>query len=1202
MNPTVFAMRRPVTTMMLVVALISGGALAYNRMRVDIFPSLNTPKIYVFLDYIGMSPDQMEGFIVNQLELYFQYVDGIQDINTRNIQQVALCELSFFPGTDMGQAMAQVVAMSDRAMSWMPKGTLPPMIMRMDSGSVPVGYLVFESDKTSLGAMGDLAQNVVRPLVQKYVPGTVAISPFGPNMRSIVINVDPQKLLDYNLTPQQVISALAKGNTIIPAGNIYVKDSMPVVSNNATVDNIKDLGNIPLRMEKNVYIRDVATISDDTDITYGYALVNGKKSVYLPIIKKDTGSTLTVVADVRRSMQLFRDAVPKDVTVNFEFDESPTVVAAVESVATEGLIGACLTGLMIMLFLGDIRSVIVVVSNIPLALLGSLFGLWVTGNTINIMSLGGMALAIGILVDESTVTVENIHVQMQRTENVASAVLHGSLITAVPRLLALLCILSVFIPAFIMGDPLRSLFMPLTLGVGFAMIASYLLSSTFVPIMSVALLKHMGHHDEDRGLFARFLKVYRKTVRSFVGLRWLLVPAYLAGCGLILWLLGTQIGTELFPQIDSGQFVLRFRPPPGSNFELTREMAVKCLEEIEHEAKPENIQITMGFVGQVAPNFGIDNMVLFMRGPDDGQLRIALREDSGIKLDAFREKLRKVLPERVVPWLAQRLEQRGLNKVEAEAEAKKLTFGFEPGDIVTNVMSFGSAKPIAVRVVGTDLKMVRQYAEKVSAEMKKIPFLRDVQFEQALDYPSVEVEIDREKAGLSGASVEDVAHALVMATASTRFANLNYWVDVKTGFDYLVQLQIPPLRMEKPEDVETLPLESVNPLVNLMVRDVATVRKGVRPGELDRDMSQRYVTLVANVEGEDMGRASRQVAQAITAAGDPPRGVRVEPMGQLPPMIEMFKALAVGLAVSVFVIFVLLTAYFQSPRLALDLDRRGAGGARGHRGHALLHEHLAEHRVVHGLDHEPGRLGLELGDAGDVHGRALEGGVILERGGHPRRGRPLAADLDDGLRDDGGHGANGAGAGAWQPDASTAGSGSDRRAGDVNLRHLAGASLRLRGRDRPEGSPLAVDLPRRPRKRSITTRWSSPTRLTRANTASPVPVRWSDIIPLTSSSDSSGASFMRFDRNGMIWSHTTTSMISLVLLASPRTTRSMKTARPPTARMRQVQTTARPRKHPLPTEILDATLLPDSEINRVLSTRKGFGGGCKSAAPLSGGF
>ena len=296
---------------MLVVALISGGVLAYCRMQVDIFPSLNTPKIYVFLDYVGMSPDQVEGFIVNQLELYFQYVDGVKDINSRNIQQVALCELSFYPGTDMGQAMAQVVAMSNRAMSWMPKGTLPPMIMRMDAGSVPVGYLVLESEKTSLGAMGDLAQNVIRPLVQKNVPGTVAISPFGPNMRSIVINVDPHKLRDYNLTPQQVTDALAKGNTIIPAGNVYIKDSMPLVANNATVVDIKKLGEIPLKLGQNVYLRNVATIQDGTDITYGYALVNGKKSVYLPIIKKDTGSTLTVVADIRKSMPLFRERCPR---------------------------------------------------------------------------------------------------------------------------------------------------------------------------------------------------------------------------------------------------------------------------------------------------------------------------------------------------------------------------------------------------------------------------------------------------------------------------------------------------------------------------------------------------------------------------------------------------------------------------------------------------------------------------------------------------------------------------------------------------------------------------------------------------------------------------------------------------------------------------------------------------------------------------
>ena len=283
------------------------------------------------------------------------------------------------------------------------------------------------------------------------------------------------------------------------------------------------------------------------------------------------------------------------------------------------------------------------------------------------------------------------------------------------------------------------------------------------------------------------------------------------------------------------------------------------------------------------------------------------------------------------------------------------------------------------------MKLVRQHAEKISGELKQNKFLRDVSFDQTLDYPTVEVEIDREKAGLSGASVEDVAHALVMATASTRFANLNYWVDVKTGFDYLVQIQIPPLRMDKPEDIEILPLESVNPLVNLMIRDVAKVQKGLRPGELDRDMSQRYLTLVANVEGEDMGRASRQVAQAIDAAGEPPRGVRVEPMGQLPPMIEMFKSLGIGLAVAVFVIFVLLTAYFQSPRLALISVGAVPGVLAGHRHDPLLHRHVAQHRVVHGLDHVPGRVGVELGAARDVHGRTLEGRS------RPRAMRPSSA-------------------------------------------------------------------------------------------------------------------------------------------------------------------------------------------------------------------
>ncbi len=927
-NPTVVALDHPITLTMMIVGLLSLGFLAFEKMQVNIFPSLNTPKIYVFLDFIGMSPDQIEGFVINELELYFQYVDGVSDIKSRNIQQVGLVELSFFNDTDMGQAMAQVVAMSDRSMAWMPPGALPPMIMRMDQGSVPIGYLVFRSEdnKTSLGAMGDLANNLIRPLVQKNVPGTVAISPFGPNMRSIVINVDPRKLLTYNLNPEHIIEALRKGNTVIPSGNVYVHDSMPIVHNDATVVDIQRLGNIPLKPGWNVYLRDVATVEDATDITYGYALVNGETAIHLPIIKKDTGSALQVVSDVRKSLQVFNNAVPKDVKITFEFDESPTVVHAVESVATEGAIGAGLTGLMILLFLGDWRSVLVVVSNIPLALTGSLFGLWATGNSINIMSLGGMALSIGILVDEGTVTIENTHVQLENTSNTATAALRASQATAVARFLALLCILSVFIPAFVMKDPLRALFMPLTLGVGFSLIFSYVLSSTLVPVLSVYLLKpkekqgEVENSQKKPGLFARFTKRYAAVIGWCIERRGWVVSTYVVSCLLVLVLVGLQVGRELFPRIDSGEFVLRFRPPAGSSYELTREMAVMCLKEIEKEAGPGNVMISLGFAGQVAPNFGIDNMVLFMRGPDDGWLRVKLNDKAGIVLDTFRERLREVLPKNIVPWMAQRLVMGGLDEEKARDEAQKCSFGFEPGDIVSQVMSFGATKPITVRVVGTDYEEVRAHSERIFQEVKKLSHLRDIAFEQTLDYPTIEVTIDREMAGLIGITPEHIKRSLVMATSSTRFTNLNYWIDTKTGFDYLVQLQVPPMKLIEPQDVEQLPLESVNVYVPLMLRDVIRnghVMESVRPGEYDRDLSERYLEIGANVEGEDTGRAIDQVRKAVKKAGKAPRGVRIEEQGAIPQMTKMFQALEIGMGIAIFVILVLLAAYFQSPRLAV---------------------------------------------------------------------------------------------------------------------------------------------------------------------------------------------------------------------------------------------------------------------------------------------
>jgi multidrug efflux pump subunit AcrB len=506
----------------------------------------------------------------------------------------------------------------------------------------------------------------------------------------------------------------------------------------------------------------------------------------------------------------------------------------------------------------------------------------------------------------------------------------------------MLCILSVFIPAFIMAEPVRSLFLPLSLAVGFAMMTSYLLSSTVVPLLSVWLLKHNGEGKprEPSGAagaasraaptflsslrrrlsvlsFARVQAAFGAVVGWLVRWRWFVVPAYVVACVALLWGLGTRLGTELFPQVDSGEFVLSFRAPPGSNFEVTRQIADKALQVIQEEAGAENVAISLGFAGQQPPVFSVNYLILFTPGPDSGQMRVALREGSGIHLAAFRERLRRALPEKVKPWLAELLQKQGVPPETARARADRVMFGFQPGDIVSEVMSFGSPTPIEVLVASPNLAEARAHALRIKEGMAKIPSLRDVQFRQELDYPTVPVEIDRERAGLSGVTARQTADAVVVTTSSSRYVARNYWRDPTSGVDYQVEVLVPTPRMNSPQQVETIPLRTVNPDLNLFIRDVAKVGKGVMPGEIDRSTMQRYVSITANVEGEDLGRAAGRIGQAIAAAGQPPKGVRVETRGQVTPMREMFTSLGVGLAIAVVVILVLLTAYFQSPRLAL---------------------------------------------------------------------------------------------------------------------------------------------------------------------------------------------------------------------------------------------------------------------------------------------
>jgi len=938
MNPVIFALRHPYTVMVGVIAVLLGSIMASSRMKVDIFPSLNMPVIYICQPYGGMDPAQMEGLLTNYYEFHFLYVAGIHHIESKNVQGMALIKCYFHPGTDMAQAMAETVAAVNRSRFMMPPGTVPPFISRFDTGSAAVGYLVLSSETRSIKEIQDLATLKVRPGFAS-IQGISTPPAFGGNQRAIVVHVDPDRLHAYGLTTDDVTQAIAHGNVVSPSGNARIGDRMFLVPTNAIVgmDPKTELGNIPVRIGPNArFLREVATIDDSSDITSGYALVNGRRSVYMLVTKRADASTLDVVNELNKALPTLREQVPDDVKIEFAFDQSPVVRDAMWGVASEGLLGAALTGLMVLLFLRDWRTVIVVVLNIPLAVMAAVVALWLTGQTINLMTLGGLALAVGILVDEATVAVENIHTQMGRTDSLARAVKLGSQETAVPRLLAMLCILAVFIPSAFMEGSARALFMPLSLAVGFAMIASYILSSTFVPAMCVWLLKHDKHQASE-------LKAprYSAILRGAIRIRLVLVPAYLALTILGVVSISQLIGTEIFPQTDKGQFQLRLRAPTGTRIERTEELAKEALRFVGEEIGAGNVEMTVGYIGMFPTNYPVQGIYQWTNGPEETYLKIALKPGSGLRVADLKQRLRDKLTPHLRNWLADRLREEDVPEEQIAERIKGLRSSFEPADIINDVMSFGSPTPVEVSVMGVKFDNGKLTAEsetfvnKIRDKMAGIPALRDLQMVESLDYPAVEVMIDREKAGVSGITVSEVTRSLLASTASSRYVMPNYWFDRVNGQAYIVQVQVPARRMNSASEIEMIPVKGHRPYTGsaqvngmnggfaasmsseVLLRDVARVRERVLPGVIDRYNMKRSINFVANVEGSDLGNVGNAVREAVAAAGTPPRGMSVGIRGQLEPMALIFNGLSFGLAAAVLVIFLLLTAYYQSIKLAL---------------------------------------------------------------------------------------------------------------------------------------------------------------------------------------------------------------------------------------------------------------------------------------------
>ncbi|RCR67471.1 efflux RND transporter permease subunit [Larkinella punicea] len=888
------ALRQPITVLAALFATILFSILAIRKMPIDIFPTLGTPTIYVAQTFGGLSPQQVEGFIASYYEYHFLYITGIKYVDSKSIQGLSLLKCQFHEGTDMAQAMAEVVSYVNRARAFMPPNLQPPFIMRYDAGSVPVGQLTFSSEGRSLNEIQDLALFKVRPMFASLA-GVSAPPPFGGNQRTVVVRADPERMRSYGLTPDELVTAIAKGNTLTPAGNLRVGDQMLITPQNTVVDQIKELENIPIKPGNGpaMYVRDVASVDNGADITTGYALINGKRSVYIPVTKRADASTWDVVQRIRKALPDMQAAIPDDIHVSYEFDQSTYVANSLRNLLIEGGLGAVLTGLMVLLFLRDRRSALIVVLTIPVALVSAVVGLQLTGQSLNVMTLGGLALAVGILVDEATVTIENIHRHLEAGQPKARAIADACREIARPKLLILLCVLAVFVPALFMTGVPGAMFFPLSLSVGFAMIASFVWSQTLVPVAANYFLKS-GNHPTRSTRFERFENQYQHFTARFQPRSRLIIGLYLVLATALALSVYRLIGTEIFPRVDTGQFQVRLRLPAGTRVERTEDATKKVLSIVHQLAGDKNVAISSAFVGLQPQTYAISPIFLWTSGPHEAVLKVNLSPDADLPLDTFKEQLR----------------------AEVSRQIPGMQLSFEPADLVDQVMSLGANTPVEVSVQAKNLAQGRELAERLRHRMAGLSYLRDLQYGLPLDYPTLQITYDRVRAGQLGLTVDEVSRSVVAGTSSSRLTQPLYWLDKASGNSYQVQVEYPQFRMNSPDQLEQLPVAS-NTDRRIYLRDVADWKKLNTVGEYDRLNQQRYVTLTANLQGKDIGGAVRDLNQVIHNLGELPQGVKITLRGQAELLAQTLSELSLGLALAVVAIFLLLAAAFQSFGLSL---------------------------------------------------------------------------------------------------------------------------------------------------------------------------------------------------------------------------------------------------------------------------------------------
>src|SRR5580698_5151434 len=898
------ALNRPYTFIVLALLILLLSPAVILRTPTDIFPNINIPVISVEWTYTGLNPEDIEARLTTPYEkVLTTLVDNVQHIESTSYNGVSVVKIYLQPGASLDLANAQVVAAGQYTLRLLPPAIQPPAIINFGASSVPIIQLGLSGKGMSEQELNDQGFNFLRPQLVT-VPGAVIPYPYGGKQRQVMINLDQNQMQAKGVSPTDVLNAVNAQNLILPSGTAKVAESELDVRMNVAPRTIDALNNVPIKQAGNttIYLREVARVSDGFSVQSNVVRQNGHRGVLVTILKAGTASTLDVVSGIKDLLPRAASILPPEMKITPLADQSVFVRGAISGVIREGVIAGALTGLMILLFIGSWRSTVIIAVSIPLSILTSILILSFLHETINIMTLGGLALAVGILVDDATVVIENINriLEEGHETGVTQAILDGSQQVAVPALVSTLCICIVFMPLFLLGGVARYLFVPLAEAVVFAMLASYILSRTLVPTLVMYMLKLNEGRGDSRNVFVRFQKkfeggferlrnFYRSVLTRCVEGRRVFIPAFLGIC-LCAFLLVPWLGQDFFPESDAGQFILHVRAKTGSRIEETARLSDLVEDAIREKVPPAELDTILDNIGLPYSPMNTMHSTSGVIGANDVDVLVSLRKDHRPTADYVRE-LREELPR----------------------EFPGVSFYFLPADIVTQILNFGLPSPIDVQTEGANVEASHQIAESILTELRQVSGLTDLHIQQPLDYPTLEINVDRTKAAQAGYTERDVASSVLNSLSGSFQITPMFFVNWNNGVSYNLVTQTPQYRLQTVKDIQDIPIAGGNKANPEILADVASMQRSHEMAIVSHYNIRRVIDVYGAVQDRDLGSVSREVQRIVDANRKLlPRGTFITVRGQVETMRSSYLGLIAGLGFAILLVYMLIVVNFQS--------------------------------------------------------------------------------------------------------------------------------------------------------------------------------------------------------------------------------------------------------------------------------------------------